>query len=451
MHETNETLRKFLHIGIGFGAALLVWVPWRMMALVCVIAAVGNWLLLHRLVGRAVARHERGWDFGIVIYPVAVGVLIVTFNWHIELAAIGWALLAFGDGTATLAGRAMPLAPLPWNRTKSWGGLLGFVLAGGAASFGVAALFGSVAGLALAIVAATIAAAIAETLPLGIDDNITVPFAAAAALATLGIAPLVPALLPAIPWPWIIGNAILAIAAYLMRSVNLSGAIAGFLLGTIIVFGGGPPLYVALLTFFIVGTLVTKVGYRRKAAAGLAQEGGGRRSAAHAFANTGVAAICAIACARGLGLVPLFMGIAALATAAADTTASEIGQLIGRRAFLPLTFRRVERGTEGAISLEGTLAGILGALLVAVIGTALAAHRLHPAFTGTITIDKTHVVLALIGAAFLGSWLESIAGSWNRRHGEKISNGALNFFNTAVGAFLFWVAVHFVPIFGFEF
>ncbi len=56
-----------------------------------------------------------------------------------------------------------------------------------------------------------------------------------------------------------------------------------------------------------------------------------------------------------------------------------------------------------------------------------------------------------MGAAFLGSYLESIAGSWNRRHGGPISNGALNFFNTAAGACLFWVAVHFVPMFGFEF
>jgi uncharacterized protein (TIGR00297 family) len=451
MHETNETLRKFLHIGIGFGAALLVWWPWRVVALICAIAAVGNWLLLHRLVGKAVARHERGWDCGIVIYPVAVGLLIVTFNWHIVLAAIGWVLLAFGDGVATLVGRALPLARLSWNPAKSWGGLLAFVLAGGAASFGVAALFGPVAPLAVTIVAATLAAAIAETLPLGVDDNIVVPFAAAVALGTLGIAPLVPTPFPDVPWPYVAGNAILAIIAYATRGVNLSGAIAGCVLGTIIVIGGGPPLYVSLLVFFIAGTLVTKLGYRRKAAAGLAQEGGGRRGASHAFANTGVAAICAIACARGLGLVPLFMGIASLATAAADTTASEIGQLIGRRAFLPLTFRRVERGTEGAISLEGTLSGIAGALLVAIVGTALAAHRLRPGFTGTITVDKTHAELVIVGAAFVGSYLESIAGSWNRRHGGPISNGALNFFNTAAGAFLFWVAVHFVPMFGFEF
>src|SRR5206468_10192232 len=136
-------------------------------------------------------------------------------------------------------------------------------------------------------------------------------------------------------------------------------------------------LYVAVLTFFIIGSGTTALGYRRKAKEGLAQEKGGRRGAAHAFANVGVAAICAIACWRGLGLVPLFMGVAALATAAADTAGSEIGQLLGRRAFLPLTFRRVERGTEGAVSLEGTLAGLIASLLVAVAGVAIAVHRLR--------------------------------------------------------------------------
>lgn len=450
-HETNETLRKFLHIAIGFGAIALKYIPWRWAALVCVVAAVANWLLLHRLVGKRVARHERGWDFGIVIYPVTVGVLIVTFNWHIELAAIGWVLLAFGDGVATLVGRAMPIARLPWNPAKSWGGLLAFLVFGGAASFGIAAFFGVLQPLAVTIVVATVASAIAESLPLGVNDNITVPFAAGAALAVLGIEPMAPAVLPPILWGWIAANTVLAIVGYVARSVDLSGMLVGWLLGTIIIIGGGPALYVALLAFFVVGSLFTRIGYRRKAAAGLAQEKGGRRGGAHAFANVGVAAICAIACARGLGLIPLCMGIAALATAAADTTASEVGQLIGRRTFLPLSFRRVERGTEGAISLEGTLAGILGGAIVAVAGVAMAAHRLRPSFTGNVTIEKGRVVLVITASAFLGSYLESIAGSWNRRNGGVISNGALNFFNTAAGAILFWIAAQFVPMFGFEF
>ena len=96
-----------------------------------------------------------------------------------------------------------------------------------------------------------------------------------------------------------------------------------------IIIGGGPRSTLPLLAFFILGTLATKLGYERKARAGLAQEGGGRRGAAHAFANVGVAAICASGLlARTAGSVPLLMGIAALATAACDTTG-----LRGRPAF----------------------------------------------------------------------------------------------------------------------
>jgi uncharacterized protein (TIGR00297 family) len=449
-HETNEGLRKFLHIGMGLGALLLLRIPWRYAALIGVAGIISNWLLLHRIAGRRVSRNERGWDVGIILYPFAVTVLIVVFNWHIEIAAVAWVLLAFGDGFSGIIGRRLPLATLPWNPAKSWGGIVAFVVFGGAAAFAIARLFGAPQDVAIA--AAVLAAAIAESLPLGIDDNVTVPFVAAGVLAAMAIKPMVSiAAAPPIAWPWIVVNTVLAIVGYALRGVDVSGAIAGWILGCVIILGGGPPLYVALLAFFIIGTLATKLGYARKEHAGLAQEGGGRRGAAHAFANAGVAAICAVACWRGLGFVPLFMGIAALATAAADTTASEIGQLIGRRAFLPLSFRRVERGTEGAISIEGTLAGIVAGCLVAVAGTAVTAHYFRAGFIGGIAIYRSNVIIVLTVCAFLGSYLESILGSWNRRHGSPIANGTLNFANTLLGAVLFWVAWHWVPMFGFEF
>jgi uncharacterized protein (TIGR00297 family) len=435
---------------MGFGALALARIPWRWAALICAAAVIGNWLLLHRLVGRRVSRHARGWDVGIVLYPFAVMVLVIVFNWHIEIAAVAWALLAFGDGFGTVIGKRMPLAPLPWNRAKSWGGLAAFILFGGIAAFAIARYFGAPHDVAIA--AAILVSAIAESLPLGIDDNVTVPFIAAAILAAMAIKPIVSiAAPPPIAWPWIVVNTVLAILGYALRSVDLSGTVAGWLLGCVIILGGGPPLYVALLAFFILGTLATKLGYARKSREGLAQEKGGRRGAAHAFANVGVAAICAIACWRGLGFVPLFMGIAALATAAADTTASEIGQLFGKRAFLPLSFRRVERGTEGAISVEGTLAGIVAGFLVAIAGTAMAAHHYRPGFIGSVAIYKSHVIIVLTLCALVGSYLESILGSWNRRHGSPIANGTLNFANTMFGAFLFWVAWHFVPMFNFAF
>jgi uncharacterized protein (TIGR00297 family) len=447
---TNETLRKTIHIAVGFGAVALKYLPWRYAALIAAAAVLGNWLLLHRLVGRSVARHERGYDPGIVLYPAAVCTLILVFNWHIEIAAVAWVLLAFGDGFATLIGRAMPLAPLPWNRTKSWGGLLAFLVLGGAAAFAIAALFDGKPRMEVLLLA-IVASAFAETLPLGLNDNVTVPLVAGGVLAAVSIAPFASASHPPIAWPWLAAHTVLTIAGWLLRTVDVSGAIGGWVLGAIIVVGGGPPLYVALLTFFVIGTAATKLGYARKAREGLAQERGGRRGAAHAFANVGVAAICAIACWRGLGLVPLFMGVAALATAAADTAGSEIGQLVGRLTFLPLSFRRVPRGTEGAISIEGTLAGIVAAFAVGFAAVAMAAHHFRPAFTGTIVIDRFHTVAVITACGFLGSYLESILGSMNRKAGSPVPNGVMNFLNTAIGAVLFWVAWNFVPMFGFEF
>jgi uncharacterized protein (TIGR00297 family) len=62
------------------------------------------------------------------------------------------------------------------------------------------------------------------------------------------------------------------------------------------------------------------------------------------------------------------MFMAALCEATADTVSSEIGQAFGGIPFMLTTFRRVPPGTDGAISLIGTFAGILGASLVALVG-----------------------------------------------------------------------------------
>src|SRR5579864_2449305 len=128
-HETNERLRQSVHIIIGLFAITLKWLPWRVAAAIAGGAAIMNWLLLHRIVGKRIARHERGYDPGLVLYPLVVCGLILIFNWHIALAAVAWVILAFGDGIATLAGRAVPIAPLPWNRLKSWGGSIAFFIA----------------------------------------------------------------------------------------------------------------------------------------------------------------------------------------------------------------------------------------------------------------------------------------------------------------------------------
>ena len=110
----------------------------------------------------------------------------------------------------------------------------------------------------------------------------------------------------------------------------------------------------------------------------------------------------------------------AFATAAADTASSEIGQLLGRRTYLVTTFRPVPRGTEGAVSLEGTLAGIFASLVIAALGAAL----------GLFSWKGVPVV---VFAAFVGTTFESVVGAALEKR-QLLDNEALNFLNTLVGA-----------------
>jgi uncharacterized protein (TIGR00297 family) len=110
--------------------------------------------------------------------------------------------------------------------------------------------------------------------------------------------------------------------------------------------------------------------------------------------------------------------VGAFAAAAADSCASEVGKLFGRRAYLPLTLRRVEPGTRGAVSLEGTLGGIAGATLVAAAGWLL----------GLLPLPFAAAALAGGAVALLA---ESALGSTAR---GRVSGHFLNLLNTAIGA-----------------
>lgn len=441
----SEAARKTVHIGLGFIAFGLEWLTWPVAAGVAFLALIANALLLPRVGGKAISRDAKGTDLGIVFYPLAVLVLIVLFRNRLEIAAIGWIALALGDGCATLVGRNMRGPKLPWNRDKSLLGTIAFV----EAALPIAWLAGLMLAPSEALVpmwiiasCAVVAAAIVESLPTGIDDNLTVP--ATAAFVAWGLTSM--ATYPSLHVGraeaiWLVVNFALAVGGYAAGTVSRSGMVGGAILGCVVIHFGGWHLYLVLLAFFVLGSATTRLGMQTKAMRGIAQEAGGRRGVAHAFANVGVAAICAmLGSTTWLGPSAMWLAAAAaLATAAADTTASEVGQLYGRRPFLPLTLKRVPIGTEGAISVEGTIAGACAATIVAAVAAVLwqvraGAALLHdaPRGVGSAIVAGSMIVVA----AVVGSWLESVAGSWNRTRRVPVSNGTLNFLNTAVGAAL---------------
>lgn len=430
---SREGARKLVHIGFGLFAFSLRWLTTTQAALVALSAVVFNRFVLPRIGGRQIARSELGYDLGIVVYPFAVLILILAFPTRPELAAVAWITLAFGDGFATLVGKNVPSSRLPWNPEKSWSGFLGFIaIAFPVGWFGWIFVTGSTEGLARVgwiVLVTVLASAIAESLVLHLDDNIVVPLASGLTIALAATFERIP--VPTVDGTaaiWLAVNALLALAGYAAKSVNVSGMIGGFVLGSVLIAFAGWQLYVVLLVFFVVGSIVTKLGYRTKESLGLAQEEGGRRGFSHAFSNVGVASILALAIsASSIDVRWLWLAaFASLATATADTTASEIGQLYGNRAFLPLTFRRVPVGTEGAISIEGTMAGTVAAVALGLLSIWLLPFDLDPGIVVTI----------VAGSAIVGSYVESVAGSWNRKREQGVPNGALNFLNTLVGALI---------------
>jgi uncharacterized protein (TIGR00297 family) len=439
----GELLRKVVHMAVGLIAFSLHFLGPFWSAVLAACALGFNVFLLPRVGGRKLwrpAELEAGSSLGIVLYPMAVLLLILVFYQRLEVAAAAWGILAFGDGMASVAGMQLGRRKLPWNPHKSWVGSLAYVVFG---TFASAALLlwtprdhAYAPAFALAVCfAATLVAAALESLPQGLDDNIGVPLVSGLFLLGLvlteghwreflaqdGLA--LRLLLAAVL------NAALAGAAYAARTVNRSGVVAGFIVGFLIYAFLDWRGYLLLLAFFVIGSACTKLGYRKKEAAKLAQENKGRRGARHALANAGVATACAIfAAVTGHPVLFALAFAGAFATAAADTSSSEIGQLIGRRTYLVTTFRPVPRGTEGAVSLEGTLTGIMASAVIAALGAGLG-------------LFSWKGVLPIVLAAFIGTTFESVVGAALERR-RLLDNEALNFLNTLVGAL---IAVVFTP------
>jgi uncharacterized protein (TIGR00297 family) len=188
-----------------------------------------------------------------------------------------------------------------------------------------------------------------------------------------------------------------------------------------LLWGGGIGGFLLLLTVFLLTWACTRLGRPRKVSLGTAEPGG--RDALQVFANLGTAAALAVAFALVWPDRRLLLAMAAaLAEAAADTVSSEIGQAFGGSPRLVTNWRKLAPGTNGAITLAGTLAGVAGAVTVGLVGAlmGLFAWRAFPICTGA-------GVAGMLADSFLGATLE--------RRG-LLGNNGVNFISTAMSAAL---------------
>ena len=239
---------------------------------------------------------------------------------------------------------------------------------------------------------------------------------------------------------WTLGlSVILGLVAYKARSATPRAALAGTAITASLMFATVSVPYlpwrtdlVPVLVLLVMTSLATRAGRRRKQSLGTAEKHSGREPSQVA-ANLGVAAIVSNPLVlswmseqgwlahRGSSVETLWvLGIAALAEAAADTISSELGQLMSGAPRMITTFRKAEPGTDGAISIGGTLAGIVAAGIVAAAGT------------WALDGGKIFLLVSWAGGIF-GLLFDSLLGATLEQRGW-LSNDAVNFLSTASAA-----------------
>ena len=226
-------------------------------------------------------------------------------------------------------------------------------------------------------------------------------------------------------------NGVLIALAQRLPLLTRAGWCHAAILGTILWGCLGWQGWLTVVLYLALGSLVTKVGFQHKQRQGLAEARGGRRSPANVWGSAAVGALLALLIGSGLGPQSLLLvGFSAsFAAKLADTFGSEIGKRYGRTTVLITTLRRVPPGTEGAVSLEGTLASAIGSLVMTAVVVAV---QLVPA-------GPVAWLVAAVG--LLATLLESLLGALLQERTPWLTNELVNAIQTAVAAVLAMAAV----------
>ena len=210
---------------------------------------------------------------------------------------------------------------------------------------------------------------------------------------------------------------------YSVRAGKLTTAAAGTggALGLLIFLGSGYTGLLLLALFFGLATAASGWRVADKRRLGLAEKNRGRRTAGQVVANAGVAGLLGLLAWQFPPTAPLvrLMLAGSFAAAAADTLASELGNVYGRRFYNIRTLRPDARGLNGVVSLEGTALGLAGTAVLA--AAYCLSYGWGPAFGW------------LLVAGTAGNLADSVLGATLERAGS-LSNNAVNFLNTLTGA-----------------
>ncbi|MCM2531641.1 DUF92 domain-containing protein [Neobacillus pocheonensis] len=189
------------------------------------------------------------------------------------------------------------------------------------------------------------------------------------------------------------------IVGYFLRSFTLSGAIAAIIVGLVVFVGFGVRGLFLLGVFFVSSSLWSKYKSTYKIAIEEKLAKGTTRDWRQVFANGGSAALFSMIFYFHHDKIWLIGFVVCIAGANSDTWPSEIGSLSKRDPISIRTFKRVERGTSGAISLLGSTSALLGSLVIALFSSWL------------FHLDGTNSLIVFL-FGFIGNTIDTLVGAF---------------------------------------
>ncbi|KAK9905763.1 hypothetical protein WJX75_005970 [Coccomyxa subellipsoidea] len=210
----------------------------------------------------------------------------------------------------------------------------------------------------------------------------------------------------------------------LLKGLTAAGVLHSWALGTAVYSAFGAGGYMLVCLYFILGSAVTKVKLAQKQMEGIAEARSGRRTIWSVWGSGLAGMVCAVAALATGRLQPWQIGfVASFVSKLSDTVSSEIGKAYGRTTYLITTLQRVPRGTEGAISAEGTAAGAAAAVLFS--GIAI--------LVGQVGGREASIVAA---SATVANLFESYLGAVVQGRVEWLTNDVVNMIQISLAAAL---------------
>jgi uncharacterized protein (TIGR00297 family) len=210
----------------------------------------------------------------------------------------------------------------------------------------------------------------------------------------------------------------MAIGSYVRKIFNLSGSVSAFVVGMIVGICGDILWILVLLVFLLSSFGATKYKFDWKKAEGFQEGAKGERSWKNVFAGGGIFSKD----------IASYLFVSAIAVAASDTAASEIG-IVDPRVYLITTFERTKRGVDGGVSLTGQLAAFVAAAYTSVVAYVVFAFLNDSLLAGPPTL----FIPMLCG--FLGCQIDSVIGAtWETR--GKIGKLGNNFLSILAGTMI---------------